>query len=66
MPLSRSTSTGRPLRELFVFTCFNQDRDMDRVDFADLAARLRQNTVREKLSFTWLDHLLSGKSQPRA
>jgi len=53
-------------RESFVFTCFNQDQDMDRVDFANLAARLRQNTVQEKLSGMWLDHLLSGKSQPHA
>jgi hypothetical protein len=32
---------------------------MDRVDFPNLAARLRQNTVQEKLSTHWLDHLLS-------
>ena len=31
---------------------------MDRVDFPNLAARLRQNTVQEKLSNLWLDHLL--------
>ena len=52
-------------RETFVFSCFNQDQDMDRVDFANLAARLRQNTVQEKLSTMWLDHLLSRESQRR-
>jgi hypothetical protein len=31
---------------------------MDRVDFPNLNARLRQNTVQEKLSSLWLDHLL--------
>jgi hypothetical protein len=35
---------------------------MDRVDFANLAARLRQNTVQEKLGNMWLDHLLRGQS----
>jgi len=47
-------------RESIIFSCFNQDQDMDRVDFANLAARLRQNTVQEKLASLWLDHLLQG------
>jgi hypothetical protein len=37
---------------------------MDRVDFPNLAARLRQNTVQEKLSNMWLDHLLAGRDLP--
>ena len=45
-------------RETIIFSCFNQDQEMDRVDFPNLAARLRQNTVQEKLSSAWLDHLL--------
>jgi NAD(P)H-flavin reductase len=45
-------------RESVVFTCFNQDQRLDEVDFPNLAARLRQNTVQEKLSSMWLDHLL--------
>ena len=45
-------------KETIVFSCFNQDQEMDRVDFPNLAARLRQNTVQEKLSNLWLDHLL--------
>jgi len=45
-------------KEEFVFSCFNQDQEMDRVDFPNLNARLRQNTVQEKLSSEWLDHLL--------
>ncbi|HUK33106.1 MAG TPA: FAD-dependent oxidoreductase [Vicinamibacterales bacterium] len=51
-------------QETVVFSCFNQDQEMDRVDFVNLAARLRQNTVQEKLSALWLDHLLSGQTLP--
>jgi len=47
-------------REECIFSCFNQDQDIDRVDFPHLNARLRQNTVQEKLSNAWLDHLLDG------
>jgi NAD(P)H-flavin reductase len=49
-------------QETIIFSCFNQDQEMDRVDFANLAARLRQNTVQEKLSNLWLDHLLAGQA----
>ncbi len=45
--------------ESIVFSCFNQDQELDRVDFTNLSGRLRQNTVQEKLSNLWLDHLLS-------
>jgi hypothetical protein len=44
--------------ETIVFSCFNQDQRMDHVDFGNLAARLRANTVQEKLTNLWLDHLL--------
>jgi NADPH-dependent glutamate synthase beta subunit-like oxidoreductase/NAD(P)H-flavin reductase len=44
--------------EEFIFSCFNQDQEMDRVDFPNLSARLRQNTVQEKLTDLWLDRLL--------
>ncbi len=44
--------------EEFVFSCVNQDQPMDEVDFLNLNARLRQNTVMEKLTSAWLDHLL--------
>jgi hypothetical protein len=49
-------------QETIVFSCFNQDQEMDRVDFVNLAARLRQNTVQEKLSNLWLNHLLNGQT----
>ena len=45
-------------KEYFVYSCYNQDQDLDKVDFPHLNARLRQNTVQEKLSSLWLDYLL--------
>ena len=45
--------------ESFVFSCFNQDQPLDLVDFPNLNARLRANTVQEKLSNLWLDRLLA-------
>jgi hypothetical protein len=48
-----------------VFSCFNQDQLMDEMDWAHLAARLRQNTVAEKLSSGWLDLLLAKSDIPR-
>jgi NAD(P)H-flavin reductase len=47
-------------KEEFIFSCFNQDQEMDKVDFPNLNARLRQNTVQEKLSNLWLDQLLDA------
>lgn len=46
-------------KEYFVYSCYNQDQDLDRVDFPNLQARLRQNSVQEKLSGMWLAHLVS-------
>jgi NAD(P)H-flavin reductase len=54
-------STGK---ETIIFSCFDQDQELDRVDFPNLAARLRQNTVQEKLSNLWLDHLLAERELP--
>ncbi len=45
-------------KEYFVYSCYNQDQDLDKVDFPHLNARLRQNTVQEKLSNLWLDYVL--------
>jgi NADPH-dependent glutamate synthase beta subunit-like oxidoreductase/NAD(P)H-flavin reductase len=46
-------------REEFIFSCYNQDQELDRVDFANLQARLRQNSVQEKLSNLWFEHMLA-------
>ncbi len=45
-------------QEAFIFSCYNQDQDLDRVDFANLQGRLRQNSVQEKISNLWFEHLL--------
>jgi NADPH-dependent glutamate synthase beta subunit-like oxidoreductase/NAD(P)H-flavin reductase len=48
--------------ERVVFTCFNQDQELDGVDFRNLRERLRANSMQEKLSAVWLDEML--KSAP--
>jgi NAD(P)H-flavin reductase len=52
-------------KESFVFSCFNQDQHLDVVDFANLRARLRQNTVLEKLSNLWLTRVLARETEVR-
>ena len=41
-----------------VFSCFNQDQALDRVDFPALHERLLQNGVQEKLTAQWVDRAL--------
>ena len=38
----------------YVFSCFNQDQDLDRVSWPALNERLRQNSVQEKLTAKWI------------
>ncbi len=40
----------------YVFSCFNQDQPLDRVDWPALDQRLRQNGVQEKLTAQWIGH----------
>jgi len=51
-----------------VFSCFNQDQALDRVDFPTLNERLRQNGAQEKLTAQWIDRALRklGDRPPRA
>lgn len=44
--------------QTYVFSCFDQDQPLDRVDFASLNQRLQQNAVQEKLTAQWIDHCL--------
>jgi hypothetical protein len=44
--------------ETVVFSCFNQDQEMDRVDFGALHRRLTQNGAQEKLTKLWVDRCL--------
>jgi len=41
-----------------VFSCFNQDQALDRVDFPALHERLGQNETQEKLTAQWIDRAL--------
>jgi NADPH-dependent glutamate synthase beta subunit-like oxidoreductase/NAD(P)H-flavin reductase len=44
--------------ETVVFSCFNQDQEMDGVDFPTLRRRLSQNGAQEKLTKLWVDRCL--------
>jgi NAD(P)H-flavin reductase len=50
----------------YVFSCFNQDQALDRVDFPGLKERLRQNSVQEKLTAQWIDRCLIRLQRRRA
>ncbi len=39
----------------YVFSCFNQDQELDKVDFGILNDRLSQNAVQEKLTVRWIE-----------
>jgi NAD(P)H-flavin reductase len=47
--------------ESFVFSCFNQDQLLDKVDFNNLSERLKTNSALEKLSNIYLTYLFSKK-----
>ncbi|HEY4168115.1 MAG TPA: FAD-dependent oxidoreductase [Reyranella sp.] len=55
LQLHKDPETGK---ETVVFSCFNQDQELDRVDFACLRQRLRQNSVQEKVAVLWVDRAL--------
>ena len=55
LQVHRDPATGL---ERVVFSCFDQDQDLDRVDFGSLRARLGQNGVQEKLTKQWIDRSL--------
>ncbi len=40
----------------YVFSCYNQDQDLDSVDFASLNQRLVQNGLQERLTARWIAH----------
>jgi NADPH-dependent glutamate synthase beta subunit-like oxidoreductase/NAD(P)H-flavin reductase len=55
LQMHRDPATGV---ESVVFSCFNQDQDLDRVSFANLRDRLTQNGVQEKVTRLWIDRSL--------
>ncbi len=56
--LQRHVDPATGEQKEIVFSCFNQDQPLDEMDWDNLAARLRQNTVAEKLTNLWLERLL--------
>ncbi len=46
--------------ETVVFSCFNQDQNLDHVDWSNLRTRLSQNSVQEKLTKRWMTHCLEA------
>ncbi len=59
LQLHRDPLTGE---ETVVFSCAGQDQPLDRVDFPNLRARLRQNSVQEKLTRRWIEFVSSSNS----
>jgi NADPH-dependent glutamate synthase beta subunit-like oxidoreductase/NAD(P)H-flavin reductase len=55
LQMHKDPKTGE---ETVVFSCFNQDQDLDKVDWSNLRTRLAQNGVQEKLTKQWIDRCL--------
>ncbi len=55
LQLHKDPKTGE---ETVVFSCFNQDQQLDHVDWGTLRTRLSQNGVQEKLTKQWIDRCL--------
>jgi len=53
-------------QESFVFSCFNQDQDMDVVDFENLKDRLKANTLSEKIANRFMDRLFAQSKVERS
>ncbi len=50
----------------WVFSCFNQDQPLDRVDFGALHERLKQNSIAEKLTAKWIRHCMPELKRQRS
>jgi hypothetical protein len=58
----RDPETGKVT---YVFSCFNQDQPLDRVDFLSLSERLKQNALTEKVTAQWLQHCMPALRRTR-
>lgn len=56
LQLHKDPETGE---ETIIFSCFNQDQNLDHVVFPALKQRLLQNAVQEKLTRKWIMHCMS-------
>ena len=63
LQLHRDPRTGE---ERVIFSCFNQDQDLDHVDFGSLATRLSQNAAQEKITRQWIGRCFSKPTHPPA
>ncbi|MGI8470344.1 MAG: pyridine nucleotide-disulfide oxidoreductase, partial [Pyrinomonadaceae bacterium] len=52
--------------EFFVFSCFNQDQNLDSVDFQNLSERLKANSVQEKLTNLFLDKIFKDAAAAKS
>jgi len=52
--------------ETIVFSCANQDQEIDQVDFTALRRRLSQNGAQEKLTKLWIDRCLKHLGRRQA
>jgi hypothetical protein len=55
LQMHRDPATGI---EKVVFSCFDQDQNLDVVDFGNLRSRLGQNSLQEKQTRLWIDRSL--------
>jgi len=53
-------------KETYVYSCFNQDQELDRVNWQHLNDRLKQNSLQEKLTARWIEHCLESLPQKPA
>ena len=56
--------TGKRTRA--VFSCAEQDQPLGWIDLENMEARMRQNTLPDRLSSLWLDHLFEASDLPRS
>ena len=63
LQMHRDPTTGI---ESVVFSCFDQDQNLDAIDFGNLRTRLSQNSLQEKQTRLWIDRSLRrlGLRQP--
>jgi len=63
LQMHRDPTTGI---ESVVFSCFDQDQNLDAIDFGNLRTRLSQNSLQEKQTKLWIDRSLRrlGLRQP--
>ncbi|MDG7056126.1 MAG: oxidoreductase [Wolbachia endosymbiont of Meromenopon meropis] len=52
-----NTKTGE---ESYVYSCSNQDQNMELIDFDFLTERLKQNSLQEKLTAKWIKHIFEN------